>query len=382
MAQALLQTLLPQISDIRRSIHQYPELSQQEKQTAQLVMETLAEFGYDDIHQCGGEGVVALIDSGKPGKTIGLRADMDALPIQEANTFAHCSQNQGVMHACGHDGHTATLLCVAAILANTRDQWSGKIKLIFQPAEETGTGAKAMIEHGVLDNPTVDEIYGMHNWPGLPAGHIAVRAGCILSGTDAFDITINGQGGHSSMPDKTHDPMKAGCLLKSVLENLPKSLSEQHQRSVLTLTRFHCGTAHNVIADSMTLGGAFRTLSPQARQQLMATIDQTLAEIGKQTTTDLSINYLHSVPATINTEKEAKKVYQAAVNALGESQVTWLPESLMPTEDFAYFLQQVPGCYFLTGNGEDSAQLHTPNYDFNEKLIRNAVQVFIAIINN
>ncbi|MCP4474530.1 MAG: amidohydrolase [Gammaproteobacteria bacterium] len=377
--ETIIKQLLSDMIEIRHDIHANPELGFTQQRTGNVIAETLKHFGYHIDNLIDGKGVTALLDSGKPGKTVGLRADFDGLPIVEQGDLAYISTQVGKMHACGHDGHTANLLCVAGLLAQMTDQFSGKVKFIFQPAEELGAGAKVMIENGVLNEPHVDAIFGLHNWPGLPVGHIAVRENVFMAGITNFDITLDGKGGHSSTPHMCTDPILLAAQLINNLQSIISRAIAADDFAVLSITRVHGGDAYNIIPDQVVIGGSMRFIHDSTQEKMLSLIRQHSAAAAQSIGASSKVEMVQHVPPTVNSAAEAQQVYQTAVNCLGESQVSWLPQPVPATEDFAYFLQQRPGSYFFVGNGEQSENLHTTKYDFNDKALPNAAKVLSQI---
>ncbi len=379
MQQKILQAIekiLPEAVELRHKIHANPELKYEEHQTAQLVQETLEQFGYEVETHIAETGMVAILDSGKPGKVVALRADMDALPIEEQTGLAYQSKNKGKMHACGHDGHTATLLAAAYALQQINKEFNGKIKLIFQPAEEAGGGALAMIHAGVLKKPKVDAIFGYHNYPTIKQGCVGARVGCILAGADFFTITIQGKGGHGAIPEASIDPIYVGSLLVQALQGLVSRVNSPLEPAVLSVTQFQAGNSVNIIPDQAILKGGLRTTTSASRkvllQQFKTVIDNVVAAYGASA----SIEFVgEGFPPTINTKDEVDLVYKAAKQVVGDENTKFLSDPIMATEDFSYFLQEVPGCFFLVGNGEGAPMVHTAGYDFNDAVIPVAAKV-------
>ncbi|MEJ5210211.1 MAG: M20 aminoacylase family protein [Burkholderiales bacterium] len=364
---ARIQSELPRLVALRHELHAHPELAFEEHRTADLVVRVLEKAGIEVHRGLAGTGVVGVLRAGRSPRAIGLRADMDALPIEEENTFPHRSRHPGRMHACGHDGHTAMLLAAAEYLAATRE-FDGTVYFIFQPAEEGEGGARAMIEDGLFTRFPMDAVFGLHNWPGLPVGQIAVHSGPVMASTDQFDIILRGHGAHAAMPHQGRDPVLAGAALVQALQGLISRECAPLDAAVLSVTRFHAGEAYNVIPPQAVLGGTVRTLRPEVQAQLEAAIERMATGIAQAHGMQAQVDYRRGYPATVNSLREAAFCRQVAAEVVGEAQVrTDLPPS-MGAEDFAYMLRERPGCYVWLGNGpgEGGCTLHNPRYDFND----------------
>ncbi len=350
----------------RRHLHQHPELGQQCHKTAAYVVERLREFGVDEIHEgIAVTGVVAIINGQGDGPTVGLRADMDALPIEETTGAQWASKVPGVMHACGHDGHTTMLLGAAKYLAETRN-FRGRIALIFQPAEETGGGGELMVEEGVVERFGISQAYALHNAPGTPVGQFYTTVGPIMAAADAFHIDIKGVGGHGAMPHETRDPIPAAL---SIAQALPTIVSRNNRASddlVISVTMLHAGTTDNVIPESAYLGGTVRTFDKAVQAMVIARIEEIIAGQAAAFGVEAKLRYEFGFPPTINTADETRFAVDVAreVAAGGVAQGDALAE--MGAEDFSYFLERIPGCYLFVGNG-DTAGLHMPDYDFDDE---------------
>lgn len=364
---ARIQSELPRLVALRHELHAHPELAFEEHRTADLVVRVLEKAGIEVHRGLAGTGVVGVLRAGRSPRAIGLRADMDALPIEEENTFPHRSRHPGRMHACGHDGHTAMLLAAAEYLAATRE-FDGTVYFIFQPAEEGEGGARAMIEDGLFTRFPMDAVFGLHNWPGLPVGQIAVHSGPVMASTDQFDIILRGHGAHAAMPHQGRDPVLAGAALVQALQGLISRECAPLDAAVLSVTRFHAGEAYNVIPPQAVLGGTVRTLRPEVQAQLEAAIERMATGIAQAHGMQAQVDYRRGYPATVNSLREAAFCRLVAAEVVGEAQVrTDLPPS-MGAEDFAYMLRERPGCYVWLGNGpgEGGCTLHNPRYDFND----------------
>ena len=365
----------------RHELHAHPELGFQEHRTADLVANVLTNAGIEIHRGLAETGVVGVLRAGQGSAAIGLRADMDALPLRELNTFPYRSRIDGQMHACGHDGHTAMLLGAAEYLAETR-QFDGTVYLIFQPAEETVGGARVMLEEGLLDRFPMDRVYGMHNWPGLPAGQFAVHAGPVMACADQFDILIQGHGAHAAMPHQGRDPVLAGAALVQTLQSVVSRDTDPLDSVVLSITRFAAGEAYNIIPDEVRLGGTVRAFKAELRDQAEAAIERVCNGIGLAHGVRIRLDYRRGYPPSINDPVEAATCSQVARELVGEANVhTDLPPS-MGAEDFAYFLNERPGCYVWIGNGLDQGgcMLHNARYDFNDAILPLGSSYWVSLV--
>ncbi len=350
----------------RHHFHKFPELAYKENNTAKKVVELLKKFNVDKIETgIGKTGVVAVLDNGH-GKSIGLRADMDALPIREENDKSYCSRNLGVMHACGHDGHTTMLLGAAKYLSETRN-FKGKVVLIFQPAEEGFAGAKAMIEDGLLKKYPIDEIYGMHNMPSLTSGVLAVQEGPRLAAADNFEIEIIGKGAHGAMPSNSIDPIVCGTAVVQNLQHIVSRNSNPKETLVITVASFNSGNANNVIPKTAKLTGTIRFYNEEVgkfvKKRFYDVINSTCNAFGATS----NIIYNKGYPPTINHKKQSQFAYNVAKKVKGKH-ASDTQNPMMGSEDFSYFLQKVPGAFSWIGNGS-SASLHNPKYDFDDSIL-------------
>ncbi|SDX76318.1 hippurate hydrolase [Pseudomonas syringae] len=363
----------------RKDLHAHPELGYQEHRTSDKIAEHLEGFGLQVCRTIGGTGIVATLDRGQ-GPFIGLRADMDALPMQEKSEHSHRSINEGCMHACGHDGHTAILLATAKHLYDDRD-FQGRVHFIFQPAEETGAGARQMIEDGLFARFPMDAVYGLHNWPGLPQGMVAVNPGAMMASQDTFEICIQGSGAHAAMPERGNDPVVIATQLVSALQTIVSRQISPLDSAVLSVTMIEAGTAYNVIPQTAIIRGTVRCLDHAVRlsiQDKITTMAQTLPTAFGASGT---VKYREGYPVTQNDPQCAEHVREIAKTILGGESVRWDCRASMASEDFAYMLQVTPGAYFWLGaDGDtDSKPLHHPNYDFNDALIPVGVRLFAGI---
>jgi hippurate hydrolase len=377
--------LQPDIQAWRRDLHEHPELLYDVHRTAAFVADRLREFGCDEVATgLGRTGVVGVIKGRKPAgngelKVIGLRADMDALPIHEATDLPYASKTEGKMHACGHDGHTAMLLGAARYLAETRN-FAGDAVVIFQPAEEGGAGAAAMIEDGLMDRFRIDQVYGMHNGPGLPIGSFAIRTGPIMAATDSIDITIEGLGGHAARPHKCIDSVLVGAQLISALQQIVSRNVDPLDSAVISMCEFHAGNARNVIPQTAELRGTVRTLTPEVRALVEKRVREVVAGIAQVTGARIDLTYERGYPVTVNHASQTELATKVAREVAGAANVHEMPP-LMGAEDFAYMLEKRPGAFIFCGNG-DSAGLHHPAYNFNDDAIVFGTSYWIKLVEN
>jgi len=362
---------------VRRDIHAWPELGFEEVRTADLVAQKLTEWGIPVHRGLGTTGVVGIVKGGSSSRAIGLRADMDALPMQEFNTFAHASQHAGKMHACGHDGHVAMLLAAAQYLASNRN-FDGTVYLIFQPAEEKGGGAREMMREGLFEKFPMEAVYGMHNWPGMPAGSFAVSPGPVMASSNEFKITIRGKGGHAALPHNGLDPVPVACQMVQAFQTIISRNMKPIDAGVISVTMIHAGEATNVIPDSCELQGTVRTFTMDVldliEQRMKVVAEHTCAAFG----VECEFEFVRKYPPTINSAPEAAFARQVMADIVGQANVL-AQEPTMGAEDFAFMLQARPGAYCFIGNGEGShreighgggpCMLHNPSYDFNDALI-------------
>jgi len=368
-----------EITQIRRDIHQHPELAYEEVRTAGLVAQLLESWGIPTVTGLGVTGVVGTIKGQKDnGRAVGLRADMDALPMQELNSFSHASQHQGKMHACGHDGHTAMLLAAAKHLAHYRD-FEGTVYVIFQPAEEGHGGAKAMIDDGLFDRFPMDAVFGMHNWPGIPVGSFGLTAGPIMASSNTFGVHIEGKGAHGAMPNLGADPIIAAVQIVQSLQTIITRNRDPLDPAVLSVTQIHGGSADNVIPTDADIRGTVRTFTNEAldliESRMKSVCEQTAAALDCKATLDFQRRY----PPTINSEAETEFCASVMQHIVGADNVLRDITPSMGAEDFAFMLEHKPGCYVWIGNGSGEhrmdghgmgpCMLHNGSYDFNDELI-------------
>ena len=366
-----LQALSEEFTALRRDIHRHPELGYQEFRTSDLVAERLASWGYQVTRGLGGTGVVGQLRRGSGPKRLGLRADMDALPIQEATGLPHASCHAGLMHACGHDGHTATLLAAAKHLAE-QGEFDGTLNLIFQPAEEGLGGAKKMMEDGLFEQFPCDAIFAMHNMPGFPRGKLLLRDGATMASSENITITLEGKGGHGAMPHLAIDPVVAGASIVMALQTIVSRNVAPLQMSVITVGSLQAGDANNVIPQSATLKLSVRSLDRGVRQLLNQRIREVVEGQAQSFGVQASIDFQGGYPVLVNTQAETDFARQVALELVGAENVELQTVPLTGSEDFAFMLEQVPGSYLLIGNGDEASgghgacMVHNPNYDFDD----------------
>lgn len=354
-----------ELAAARQHLHAHPELSFQEHETAAYVAERLESWGYEVTRNVGGLGVVGRLRQGS-GRSIAIRADMDALPITEATNLPYASQASGKMHACGHDGHTTMLLGAAEYLARTR-HFNGTVNLIFQPAEEAGkgSGAQAMIADGLFERFPCDAIFGLHNHPGAPTGSFLMRAGPLMAASDTVTIRIAGRGGHASRPHLTVDPIVAAANIVMTLQTVVSRNVNPIETAVVTVGTIHGGTASNVIPEHAEITLSVRSFSAEIRDRLEQRIRNIAALVAQAHGATVEFEYERGYPVVVNSERETSFATDIAVELVGQDKVSVCP--LIPgSEDFSYFLEHKPGCFLRLGNGEDSAILHSSKYDFND----------------
>ena len=366
-----LQELQPEMQIWRRDIHSHPEIAFEEHRTAKIVAEKLESFGIEVETGIAGTGVVGTLKKGSGNRSIGLRADLDALLIHEANDFAHKSQNPGKMHACGHDGHTTMLLGAAKYLAEKGD-FDGTVNFIFQPAEENEGGGKAMIEDGLFERFPVNSIFGMHNIPGIPVGRFAIKPGAMMAAFDIFELTIIGQGGHAAMPHLATDPIQIGTKIVEAFQNIVAKEIDPQEPAVLSVTKFQAGDTYNVIPTKVKIGGCTRCFSEKVQEQLETRMRQLSKEIANAFDAKCDFFYERRYPPTINNEEETQLAAKAAIDTVGKENLISNHRPSMGSEDFAFMLRERPGAYIWIGNGdgEGSCMIHNPSYDFNDKILK------------
>ena len=373
---------------VRRDIHAHPELCFQEQRTSDVVAGKLAEWGIEVHRGMGTTGVVGVIKNGNSKRSIGFRADMDALPVNEANTFAHASKHPGKMHACGHDGHTAMLLAAAQHLAKHK-HFDGTVVLIFQPAEEGGGGAREMIKDGLFDKFPVDAVFGLHNWPGMPVGTLAVSPGPVMASSNEFKITIRGKGCHAALPHNGIDPVPIACEMVQAFQTIVSRNLKPIDAGVISVTMIHAGDATNVVANSCELQGTVRTFTVEMLDLIERRM-QTIAEhVSAAHEASCEFAFVRNYPPTINHVNEAAFTREVLSGIVGPDNVL-AQEPTMGAEDFSYMLLEKPGAYFFIANGEGQHRemghgggpctLHNPSYDFNDDLIPLGGTVWVRMV--
>ena len=379
-----IKLLHDEMTEWRRDIHQHPELKFEENRTSDLVAAKLEEFGIEIHRGLAKTGVVGTIRNGD-GPSIGLRADMDALPLEEKNTFKHASSNPGKMHACGHDGHTAMLLGAAKHLAASKN-FKGTVNLIFQPAEEGGGGGELMIKEGLFEMFPVDSVYGLHNWPGMPAGTFGVGSGPIMAAADMFDLPINGRGGHAAFPDQCIDPIVVASQVVSALQTITSRNTHPVDSVVISVTQIHAGDAYNVIPDSVRMHGTVRTFQTETRAKIPSSMLRVAEGVCAAYGTTCELNYMSGYPTTINSVPETEISAKAVVDLLGEDKIILNPTPSMGAEDFSYMLEARPGCYVWLGigpgKGEAGCMLHSSRYDFNDDVLPTGASYWVKLVEN
>ena len=370
-----------ELTEWRRDIHAHPELGFREQRTADLVADKLAGFGIEVHRGLGKTGVVGRLRIGNSPRTIGLRADMDCLPILEANTFAHRSQHEGRMHACGHDGHTTMLLGAARYLAQSRN-FDGTVHFIFQPAEEGLGGAEAMVKDGLFEEFPCEVIFGMHNRPGLAVGKFQIRPGAMMAGGAFFDIAITGRGAHGARPESGVDPVVVASHITAALQSIVARNVRPVDTAVVSVTKIHAGDAYNVIPEKATLGGTVRCFSNSVMDLVENRVRQIAESVAAGFGASASLDFRRLFPALVNNEDETKFIAETAAELVGEDNVNRQAGVVMASEDFSYMLERVPGAYIQIGNGdgEGACEVHNPGYDFNDSALPYGSALFARLV--
>ena len=367
----------------RRDIHAHPETAFEEVRTAKVVAEKLQSFGIEIHTGLAKTGVVGTLKCGDGNRVIGLRADMDALDLHELNDFDHRSTNEGKMHGCGHDGHTTMLLGAARYLAETQN-FDGTVHFIFQPAEENEAGARVMVEDGLFDLFPCQDVYGMHNMPGFPAGHMVVMPGPMMASADFFEIEIVGVGAHGAMPHQGIDPILVGAEIVTAMQRIVARGIDPMKQAVISITQFNSGHTTNVIPETATLAGTTRTFHPKMQDLVEAEMKRIAEGVAHAHGAKVNFTYDRRYPATINTETETQKAAQAAATVVGEEKVHNDQQPLMGSEDFAWMLQAKPGSYVWLGNGKagekGGCMVHNPNYDFNDDILSIGTSYWVKLV--
>jgi hippurate hydrolase len=380
---------LPELQEIRRDLHAHPELCYEEQRTADVVAAKLTEWGIPIVRGLGVTGVVGIVKNGTSGRAIGLRADMDALPMQEINGFAHASRHPGKMHACGHDGHTAMLLGAAQHLAQHRN-FDGTVYLIFQPAEEGGGGARRLMDEGLFEQFPMDAVYGMHNWPGIPEGHFGVVAGPMMASSNEFRVSVRGKGAHAAQPHRGIDPVMVAVQIAQAWQTIVSREKNPLESAVLSITQIHAGSATNVIPDEAELVGTVRTFSYEVLDLIQRRMEEIATGVAAAFNASVDFNFKRNYPPLINHPEQTAFAVEAMRAVVGADRVDTKVEPTMGAEDFAFMLQEKPGCYVFLGNGDGAhragghglgpCQLHNTSYDFNDNLLPIGASYWVRLV--
>jgi len=364
----------------RHDIHAHPEVAFEENRTSDIVARELESFGIEVHRGLAKTGVVGVLKNGD-GPSIGLRADMDALPIHEENSFDHRSTHDGKMHACGHDGHTAMLLGAAKYLSETR-QFKGTINFIFQPAEEGEGGARVMIEDGLFEKFPCDSVYGVHNMPGKDTGTFHLRPGPLMAAYDSFQIRVHGRGCHAAMPHQGVDPIVIASQIVTALQTITSRNMDPIESAVISVTQIHGGDTNNVIPDGVFMEGTTRSFKPEVRDWLEPSMRRVVDGVAAALGAEVEFDYLRRYPSTVNHVSETAIAAKIAAEVAGETRVTTDTPPVMGGEDFAFMLEKVPGCYLFIGNGdgEGSCMIHNPKYDFNDEILPVGASYFSRLV--
>jgi amidohydrolase len=378
-----------ELEAIRRDLHAHPELCYEEQRTSDVVAARLAEWGIPVVRGLGKTGVVGIIKNGNSERAIGLRADMDALPMQELNTFDHASRHPGKMHACGHDGHTAMLLGAAHYLSRHRN-FDGTVYLIFQPAEEGGAGARKMIEDGLFAQFPMEAVYGMHNWPGLPAGSFGVIPGPMMASSNEFRVVVKGKGAHAAQPHRGIDPAMVAVQIAQAWQTIISREKNPLETAVLSITQIHAGSATNVIPDEAVLIGTVRTFSTGVLDLIERRMEEMAGGVAAAFGASVDFGFKRNYPPLINHPEQTAFAIEAMQAVVGAANVNTDVEPTMGAEDFAFMLQAKPGCYVFIGNGEGEhragghglgpCQLHNGSYDFNDQLLPVGASYWVRLV--
>ncbi|MBI1206349.1 MAG: amidohydrolase [Azospirillum sp.] len=365
----------------RRDLHAHPEIGFEEVRTSAFVAGKLAEFGIEVHRGLARTGVVGVLRGKREGGAIGLRADMDALPMQEENEFAHASRHPGKMHGCGHDGHTTMLLGAARYLAETRN-FAGTVHFIFQPAEEGLGGGRLMVEEGLFESFPCQQVFGMHNWPDMPVGTFGVHSSAVMAAADRFEIVVAGKGGHAAMPHHTIDPVVVAAQIVTALQSLVSRTTDPVDTAVVSITTIHGGTTFNVIPREVVLTGTARAFRPATRDHLEAGIARIAQAIAAAHGAQAAVDYRRCYPPTINHADEANLAARVAAEVVGAGNVSLDPQPSMGAEDFAFMLERKPGCYVWLGQGSgpNSCMVHNPRYDFNDEVLPIGASYWAALV--
>ena len=378
-----------ELEQIRRDLHAHPELCYEEQRTADVIAARLEDWGIPVVRGLGGTGVVGIVKNGTSSRAIGLRADMDALPMQELNTFDHASRHPGKMHACGHDGHTAMLLGAAHYLSRHRN-FDGTVYLIFQPAEEGGAGARRMMEDGLFDQFPMEAVYGMHNWPGLPAGSFGVIPGPMMASSNEFRVVVKGKGAHAAQPHRGIDPVMVAVQIAQAWQTIVSREKNPLETAVLSITQIHAGSATNVIPNEAEMIGTVRTFSTEVLDQIERRMEQMANGIAAGFNAQIDFNFKRNYPPLVNHPEQTAFAIEAMRAVVGVPNVNTAVEPTMGAEDFAFMLQAKPGCYVFIGNGDGEhragghglgpCQLHNGSYDFNDQLLPIGASYWVRLV--
>jgi amidohydrolase len=374
-----LRTYHAELTGIRRDLHANPELGLDTHRTADVVAGLLTSWGIEVHRLVDGAGIVGVLRSGNGPRSVGLRADMDALPIHEQTGAAHKSRTSGVMHACGHDGHTTMLLGAARYLAETR-QFNGTVNFIFQPGEEGAGGALAMLADGLLERFPSDELYGLHNRPGMPVGHFSITPGTAMAGGAFFDIVINGRGAHGAWPNSSIDPVIAACHIGTALQTVVARNVPPADMGVLSVTKIEGGDAYNVIPERARMGGTVRAMKRETLNLIEAGLKRIAVAVAEGLGARAEVDYRLIFAPLVNAPEPARAIADAAAEIVGEANVDRHKGPAAASEDFAFMLEKVPGAYINLGNGETSAQVHNNRYDFNDEAIPYGATMFARLV--
>jgi hippurate hydrolase len=379
----------PELQQIRRDIHAHPELGYEEQRTSDVVAQKLTAWGIPIVRGLGGTGVVGIIRSGSSERGIGLRADMDALPMQEFNTFPHASRHPGKMHACGHDGHTAMLLGAAHYLSRHRE-FDGIVYVIFQPAEERGGGAKRMIDDGLFEQCPMEAVFGMHNWPGVAVGSFGVATGPMMASSNEFEVIVKGKGAHAAQPHKSIDPIMVAVQIAQSWQTIISRNRNPLEAGVLSITQIHSGSATNVIPDEARLIGTVRTFSSDVTDLIESRMRSIALHTAEAFGAAIDFGFQRLYPALINHPMQTAFAAEVMQSIVGPENVNVYAEPTMGAEDFAFMLQKKPGCYIFIGNGEGGhrttghglgpCNLHNPSYDFNDALLPIGATYWVRLV--
>ena len=373
------------MSEWRQDLHKIPEIGLEEYKTSQYIKDKLNLWNIDFKEGYSKTGIVASVvgSKGKSNKSIGLRADFDALPMKEKNNFSHKSMHEGLMHACGHDGHTSMLLGAAKYISENND-FDGKVYFIFQPGEEGFAGGEIMINDGLFDDIKIDEVYALHNWPELPLGQFGLSTGAMMAAVDEFDILVKGRGGHAAIPDLAVDPIIIAAQIINAVQTIISRGTSPVDKALISITKIHSGSAYNVIDDELFLGGTVRTFKEETRKLIEKKLHDTAKGIALANGGDIEFIYHSGYPPTINSKKESIFAGNVAKKLVGENNVNTEVEPSMGGEDFAYFLNHKPGAYIYIGqkDKDHNSHLHTTKYDFNDNLLPIGVNFWVDLVKN